>query len=73
MSGLGSDDADSTWRSDSHQVTREHFGSLLLIALITFGALLAGVAMAGLVRAQQSGLWAGDILRHTPTPVLSLE
>ncbi len=46
VSGLGRKDDESVWKNDSHQVTREHFGSLTLIALITFSALLVGIGVA---------------------------
>jgi hypothetical protein len=45
VSGLDADDSDNAWKHDSHQRAREHLGSLLLAALVTFCAFLAGMAV----------------------------
>ena len=44
VNGLDADDNPSVWRSDGFQKAREHFGALLLTALLTFCAFLAGMA-----------------------------
>ena len=44
VNGLDGDDGGESWRSDSYQRAREHFGSLFLVALLTFVAFLAGMA-----------------------------
>ena len=49
VSGLDDDAGDTAWRNDSHQRAREHFGSLVLAALLTFCAFMAGIAVAGFV------------------------
>jgi len=49
VSGLDDDDADAVWKHDSHQRAREHLGALVLVALITFCAFLAGLAMGAFV------------------------
>jgi hypothetical protein len=49
VNGLDADDSDGIWRSDSYQRAREHFGALLLAALLTFCAFLAGIAVMGFV------------------------
>jgi len=46
VNGLDVNDGNETWRSDSYQKAREHFGALLLAALLTFCAFLAGMAVA---------------------------
>ena len=43
------DDTDTAWRNDSHHRAREHFGALVLAALWTFCAFLAGMAAAEFV------------------------
>lgn len=43
VNGLDNDSGEA-WRSDSYQKAREHFGSLLIVALLTFCAFLAGMA-----------------------------
>jgi len=43
------DDGDKVWRSDSYQRAREHFGALLLAAVLTFCAFLAGMAIFGFI------------------------
>ena len=45
VSGLNGDEDDATWRTDSHQAGREHFGKLALVGLFTFCAFLAGIAI----------------------------
>jgi hypothetical protein len=45
---LDSDDSE-VWRRDTHQLTREHFGTVFLIALFTFCIFLVGVVGAGVV------------------------
>jgi hypothetical protein len=49
VSGLNGDEDEGTWRTDSHQAAREHFGKLALVGLFTFCAFLAGLAIAGFV------------------------
>jgi hypothetical protein len=44
VNGLDHGDSNEAWRSDSYQKAREHFGSLLLVALLTFCAFLMGMA-----------------------------
>jgi hypothetical protein len=39
----------TSWRQDSHQRAREHFGALVLAALFTFCAFLAGLVVAEFV------------------------
>jgi MFS family permease len=46
---LDDEDVDSVWRHDSHQRAREHFSALVLAALFTFCAFLAGMVVAALV------------------------
>ena len=45
VSGLNGDEDDATWRADSHQAAREHFGKLALAGLFTFCAFLSGIAI----------------------------
>ena len=40
---------DEVWRHDSHQLTREHFGAVILIALFTFCMFLLGAAVVLMV------------------------
>jgi hypothetical protein len=49
VNGLDSDDNDGVWKSDSYQRAREHFGALLLAALVTFCVFLAGTVAVGFV------------------------
>jgi lysylphosphatidylglycerol synthetase-like protein (DUF2156 family) len=49
VNGLDADNSDDVWRRDSYQSAREHFGALLLTALLTFCAFLAGMAVIGFV------------------------
>ena len=50
VSDLDQDDSEEgAWIHDSHQRTREHFGSLVLAAFVTFCAFLAGMAAAEIV------------------------
>ncbi len=50
VSDLDQDDSEEgAWIHDSHQRTRDHFGSLVLAAFVTFCAFLAGMAAAGIV------------------------
>jgi hypothetical protein len=49
VSGLGDDD--DVWIHDSHQRAREHFGKLVLAALLTFCAFVAGILAFGFVEA----------------------
>ena len=46
---LDDEDVDSVWRHDSHQRARENFRALVLAALFTFSAFLAGMVVAALV------------------------
>ncbi len=48
--GLDKDDPDIVWKHDSHQRAREHFGALLLAAMVTFCAFGAGMAVAEFVQ-----------------------
>jgi hypothetical protein len=48
VSNLNVDD-DEVWRYDSHQQAREHLGPLLLVALLTFCAFIAGIWAVGVV------------------------
>jgi hypothetical protein len=41
---------ETTWRADSHQLAREHFGALFMLAAVTFFAFLVGMAISGLVQ-----------------------
>jgi hypothetical protein len=49
VNGLDADDTNDVWRSDGYQKAREHFGALLLAAIGTFCAFLAGMAIIDLV------------------------
>ncbi|MGO9677407.1 MAG: hypothetical protein ACLPW4_09165 [Candidatus Sulfotelmatobacter sp.] len=44
LSGRDVSGGEEAWRSDSYQRAREHFGPLLMAALLTFCAFLAGMA-----------------------------
>jgi hypothetical protein len=48
VNNLDADD-DEVWRHDSHQRTREHFGAVILIALLTFCSFLVGMVAVGVV------------------------
>ncbi len=60
VNGLEEDDPDIAWKHDSHQRAREHFGVLLLAAMITFCAFGAGLAVAEFVQLAAAKLigWA---------------
>lgn len=45
VSGLNGDEDDATWKTDSHQAAREHFGKLALVGLFTFCTFLVGIAI----------------------------
>jgi len=45
VSGLEADNSDAVWIHDSHERAREYVGKLLLAALFTFCAFLAGMAL----------------------------
>jgi hypothetical protein len=49
VAGLDKDDPDIVWKHDSHQRAREHFGAILLAAMITFCAFGVGMAVAEFV------------------------
>lgn len=49
VNGLDADDASDVWKSDSYQKAREHFGTLLWAALLTYCAFLVGMAMVEIV------------------------
>jgi hypothetical protein len=49
VSGFDHEDSDGVWRPDSHQRTRDHFGGVVLVALITFCALLIGMGRLEMV------------------------
>jgi hypothetical protein len=49
VNGLDVNDGSEVWRKDSYQRAREHFGAVLLTALFTFCAFLAGMAAVGVV------------------------
>jgi hypothetical protein len=49
VNDLDIDDSSETWRRDSFQRAREHFGALLSAALCTFCAFLVGTAILGFV------------------------
>jgi hypothetical protein len=46
----GEEEESSAWKHDAHQRTRERFGQVFLLALVTFGALLAGLALVEVVQ-----------------------
>lgn len=49
VSGLDDNDDEAGWRHDSYQRAREHLGAIVVTALITFSAFLAGMFVAGFV------------------------
>jgi hypothetical protein len=49
LSGRDVGDSEEAWRSDSYQRARERFGPLLMVALLTFCAFLAGMAAVGFI------------------------
>jgi hypothetical protein len=49
VNGLDDEDNDAVWRHDSYQRARAHIGPLVLTALITFGAFLVVMFLAGFV------------------------
>ena len=49
VNGLEENDPDIAWKHDSHHRAREHFGALVLAAVITFCAFGAGLAVAEFV------------------------
>lgn len=49
VNDLDADDKVGSWSRDSYEHAREHFGSLIALALITFCIFLAGLATLGLV------------------------
>jgi hypothetical protein len=49
VNGLDLNDNNDVWMRDSYQRAREHFGALLLTALFTFCAFLAGMGAVGFV------------------------
>lgn len=69
VSDLDREDSEVAWRPDSHQKTREHFGSIAATALITFCAFLVGVVLLEIAVAAASRIvgW-----RHLSLYVISL-